>query len=81
MQTSKQKKESMHRSEQDIFKQANKKGCPRRTNVGLDLVSVVPLDWSMDDMCAIKQSSQKGLKISCTKTSVNRHMIVGRNKA
>ena len=28
---------------------SNKKGCPRRTNVGLDQVSVVPLDWSTDD--------------------------------
>ena len=24
-------------------------GCPRRTNVGLDRVLIVPLDWSMDD--------------------------------
>ena len=28
---------------------SNKKGCPRRTNVGLDRVSIVPLDWNMDD--------------------------------
>ena len=28
---------------------SNKKGCPRKTNVGLDLVSVVPLYWSTDD--------------------------------
>ena len=28
---------------------SNKRGCPRRTNVGLDQVSIVPLDWSMDD--------------------------------
>ena len=27
---------------------SNKMGCPRRTNIGLDQVSVVPLDWSMD---------------------------------
>ena len=27
---------------------SNKRGCPRRTNVGLDRVSIVPLDWSMD---------------------------------
>ena len=26
-----------------------KGGCLRRTNVGLDRVSIVPLDWSMDD--------------------------------
>ena len=26
-----------------------KGGCPRRTNVGLGQVSIVPLDWSMDD--------------------------------
>ena len=25
------------------------KGCPSRTNVGLDLVSMAPLDWSIDD--------------------------------
>ena len=28
---------------------SNKRGCPRRANVGLDQVSIVPLDWSMDD--------------------------------
>ena len=28
---------------------SNQRGCPRRTNVGLDRVSIVPLDWSMDD--------------------------------
>ena len=28
---------------------SNQRGCPRRTNVGLDWVSIVPLDWSMDD--------------------------------
>ena len=28
---------------------SNKRGCHRRTNIGLDLVSIVPLDWSMDD--------------------------------
>ena len=26
-----------------------KRKCPRRTNVGLDWVSIVPLDWSMDN--------------------------------
>ena len=28
---------------------SNKRGCPRRKNVGLDWMSIVPLDWSMDD--------------------------------
>ena len=28
---------------------SNKRGCPRRTNVGLDQVSIVPICWSMDD--------------------------------
>ena len=28
---------------------SNKRVCPRRTNVGLDQVSIVPLDWSMND--------------------------------
>ena len=28
---------------------SNKRGCPRRKNVGLDRVSIVPLDWSMND--------------------------------
>ena len=28
---------------------SNKKGCSRRTNVGLDRVPIVPLDWSVDD--------------------------------
>ena len=46
---------------------SNKRGCLRRTNVGLDLVSIVPWDWSMDDTCAIKQSSWNGLRVSCIK--------------
>ena len=28
---------------------SNKRGCPRRTNVGLDQMSIVPLDWTMDN--------------------------------
>ena len=28
---------------------SNKRGCPMRTNVGLDRVSIIPLDWSMDN--------------------------------
>ena len=28
---------------------SNKRGCPRRTNVGLDQMSIVPLDWIMDN--------------------------------
>jgi len=28
---------------------SNKRGCPRRTNVDLDQISIVPLDWSMND--------------------------------
>ena len=28
---------------------SSKRGCSRRTNVGLDRVSIDPLDWSMDD--------------------------------
>ena len=28
---------------------SSKLWCPRRTNVGLDRVFIVPLDWSMDD--------------------------------
>ena len=28
---------------------SNKRWCPRRTIVGLDRVSIIPLDWSMDD--------------------------------
>ena len=29
---------------------SNKRGCPRWINVGLDRVSIIPLDWSMDDI-------------------------------
>ena len=29
---------------------SNKRGFPRRTNVGLDRVYIIALDWSMDDM-------------------------------
>ena len=46
---------------------SNKRGCPRRTNVGLDWMSIVPLNWSMDDTHAIKQNSEKGLEVSCIK--------------
>jgi len=56
-----------------------KRGCPRRTNVGLDLISKVPLYWSTDDTCAIKQSFLKGLKISCMKTGANLHKIISRD--
>ena len=28
---------------------SNKRGCPRRTNIGLVQVSIDPLDWSIDD--------------------------------
>ena len=31
--------------------------CPQGTNVGLDLMSVDPLDWSTDDIYANKKSS------------------------
>ena len=34
-----------------------KRECLRRTNVGLDWVSIVPLDWNMDNTRAIKQNS------------------------
>ena len=37
------------------------------TKVGLDRVSVVPLDWSTDDTRAIKKNSYKGLGVSCMK--------------
>ena len=41
--------------------QTNKeKMCPQGTNVGLDLVSVDPLDWNTDDTCANRQRSLKG---------------------
>ena len=28
---------------------SSKRWCPKRTNIGLDQVSIVPLDWSTDD--------------------------------
>ena len=46
---------------------SNKKGCPKMTNLGLNQVSIVPLNWSTDDTCAIKQNSYKGLGVSCIK--------------
>ena len=36
---------------------SNKRQHPRRTNVGLDQMSIVPFDWIMDDIYAIKQNS------------------------
>ena len=46
---------------------SNKRRCPKRTNVGLDRMSIVPLDWSTDDTRAIKKNSYKGLGVSCMK--------------
>ena len=37
------------RTNKQTNKLSNKKGCPWRTNVGLDQMSRVPLDWRMDD--------------------------------
>ena len=44
-----------------------KRGCPMRTSVGLDRVSIVPLDQSMDETRAVKKNSKKGLGVSCFK--------------
>ena len=33
---------------------SNKRGCNRRMNIDLDRVSIVPVDWSIDDTCTIK---------------------------
>ena len=46
-----------------VYKQASKeKECPQGTNVGLDIVSIDPLDWIMDDIHAIKHGSKKGTR-------------------
>lgn len=63
--THKQGKKAHNGENKHVNKQTNKKGYPRRANVGLDLVSVVPLDWSIDNTCAIEQSSSIGLGILC----------------
>ena len=34
--------------------------CPQGKNVGLNVVSIDPLDWIMDDTCANKHGSKKG---------------------
>ena len=43
-------------------KQLNKRGHPRRTNVGLDRVSLVPLDQSMDDIQTNAWTCRKACK-------------------
>ena len=44
-------------------KQAIKENmCPQGTNVGLDVVSIDPLDWIMDDPRANKHGSRKGTR-------------------
>ena len=63
-------------------KQARKgvlKGCPKRMNVGLDLVSVVPLCWSTDNTCAISKVPKRDSRSHVQKTGVNLHKIIGRN--
>ena len=50
MLTRKRGKKACKGENKHVIKQASKRGCPRRTNVGLDLVFVSPLDWSTDDM-------------------------------
>ena len=70
-QTSTQAKERKHANKQasrenaceEANKQASKeKECPLGTNVGLDIVSIDPLDWIMDDIHAIKHGSKKGTR-------------------
>ena len=70
-QTSTQAKERKHANKQasrenaceEANKQASKeKECPLGTNVGLDIVSIDPLDWIMDDLRANKHGSKKGTR-------------------
>ena len=56
---------------------SNKRGCPRRTNVGLDGVSIVPWDWSMEDTCSIKKIPIRDSGSRVSKMGVNPHKIVG----
>ena len=44
-----QTKYSKHKTGQTSML-SNKRGSPRRTNIGFDRVSIVPLGWSMDNM-------------------------------
>ena len=50
------KRKLKHKKEQTNMLSSKRRG-PRRTNVDLDLVSIVPLYWSIDNTHAIKQSS------------------------
>ena len=44
-----------------MYKQASKeKECPQGKNVCLDIVSIDPLHWIMDDLHANKHGSKKG---------------------
>ena len=51
--------------------------CHQGTNVGLDLMSVDPLDWSTDDICANKKSSQKGTRDFVYKDRTRTKLKVG----
>ena len=52
--------EHVKHTKRQISMLSNKMGCNRRTNVDLDRVFIVPIDWSTDDACTIKQSLSKG---------------------
>jgi len=55
---------------------SSKRGCPKRINVDSDQVSIVPLNWSMDDARAIKQNSKRDSGSRVSRTGVNPHKII-----
>ena len=55
---------------------SSKRGCPKRINLDSDQVSIVPLNWSMDDAHAIKQNSKRDSGSRISRTGVNLHKII-----
>ena len=71
----------MNRQISMLPKKKTKKVCPQRIYVGLELVPVGPLYWSINDMCHEAKFLKKGLRISCIKTGVNPHEIIDMSNA
>ena len=59
----KKAKRVREKTSKHVYKQASKeKECPQGKNVCLDIVSIDPLHWIMDDLRANKHGSKKGTR-------------------
>ena len=58
-----ERKHVREQTSKHVYKQASKeKECPQGKNVCLDIVSIDPLHWIMDDLHANKHGSKKGTR-------------------